>query len=65
MTYNYHQFSAFVVVVVHGPDDITRTTWPEASEAKRHVRKLLEQGVLSTNIRVYRTRLVRPPLPPF
>ena len=63
--YNYHQFSAFVVVVVHGPDDITRTTWPEASEAKRHVKKLLNQGVLATDIRVYRTRLVRPPLPPF
>ena len=63
--YNWHQSSAFVVVVVHGPDDITRTTWPEASEAKRHVKKLLDQGVLATDIRVYRTRLVRPPLPPF
>ena len=65
MMYNYHQFSAFVVVVVHGPDDITRTTWPEPSEAKQHVKKLLERGVLASNIRVYRTRLVRPPLPPF
>ena len=65
MMYNWHQHSAFVVVVVHGPDDITRTTWSEASEAERYVRKLLERGVLTTNIRVYRTRLVRPPLPPF
>lgn len=65
MMYNWHQYAAFVVVVVHGPDDVSRTTWPEASEAKRHVRKLLEQGVVAANIRVYRTRLVRPPLPPF
>jgi hypothetical protein len=50
--HNWHQYSAPVGVVVHGPDDITRTTWPEASEAKRHVKKLLEQGALATDIRV-------------
>ena len=60
---NWHQHSAFVVVVVHGTDDITRTTWPEASEAKRYMKRLLEHGVLASNIRVYRTRLVRPPNP--
>jgi len=63
--YNWHQYSALVVVVVYGPDDITRTTWPEASEAKRHIRRLLDQGVRPPNIRVYRTRLVKPPLPSF
>lgn len=59
---NWHQHSAFVVVVVHGTDDITRTTWPEASEAKRYMKRLLEQGVRPGDIRVYRTRLVRPPI---
>jgi hypothetical protein len=61
----WHQHSAFVVVVVHGTDDISRTTWPEASEAKRYVKTLLEQGVPVASIRVYHTRLVRPLLPSF
>jgi hypothetical protein len=59
---SWYQHSAFVVVVVHGPHDITSTTWPGASEAKRHMERLLEQGVQASNIRIYRTRLVRPPL---
>ena len=63
--WNSYQHSAFVVVVVHGPDDITRTTWPDASEVKRYTRSLLEQGVPTGNIRIYRTRLVRPPVPPY
>lgn len=63
--WNSYQHSAFVVVVVHGPDDITRTTWPDASEVKRYTRSLLEQGVPTGNIRIYRTRLVRPPAPPY
>ena len=58
--YYCHQGSAFVVVVVHGTHDISRTTWPDASEAKRYTRTLLEQGVPTGNIRVYRTRLVSP-----
>ncbi len=61
----WHQHSAFVVVVVYGTDDISRTTWPEASEAKRYVKTLLEQGVPVAGIRVYRTRLVKPPIPSF
>lgn len=60
----WHQCSAFVVVVVHGTHDISRTTWPDASEAKRYAKRLLEQGVLAGNISIYRTRLVRTPLPP-
>jgi hypothetical protein len=63
--HNYSQYWAYVVVVEHGTHDSSRTTWPEASEAKRYVRRLLEHGVLTRNIRVYRTRLVRPPLPSF
>jgi len=63
--HSYHQHLALVVVVIHGPEDITRTTWPEASEARRYMRKLLEQGVLLSNIRVYRTRLVRPSIPSY
>ena len=63
--WNSYQHSAFVVVIVHGPDDITRTTWPDASEVKRYTRSLLEQGVPTGNIRIYRTRLVRPPTPPY
>ena len=62
---NWSQGSAFVVVVTHGPDDISRTTWPSAPEAKRCMSRLLEQGVPLANIRVYRTRLVQPPLPSF
>jgi hypothetical protein len=58
--YKWHQGSAFVVVVVHGTHDISRTTWPDASEAKRYRKRLLEQGVSVGNIRVYRTRLVSP-----
>jgi len=63
--YSYHQHSAFVIVVSHGPEDFTRTTWPEASEARQYIRKLLEQGVPLSNIRVYRTRLVKPPVPSY
>jgi hypothetical protein len=63
--YNWHQESAFVVVVVHGRHDISRTTWPDASEAKRYAESLVEQGVLADNIRIYRARLARPPLPSF
>ena len=62
---NWHQHPAFVVVVVHGTHDISRTTWPDASEAKRYIRTLLEHGVLPRNIRIYRTRLAKPPLPSF
>ncbi|KPJ49639.1 MAG: hypothetical protein AMJ38_03025 [Dehalococcoidia bacterium DG_22] len=62
---NWHQHSAFVVVVVHGTHDISRTTWPDASEAKRYAERLVEQGVLPDNIRIYRTRLAKPPLPSF
>ena len=61
---NYHHW-AFVVVIVHGTHDISRTTWHDAADAKRHVRSLLEQGVRPRDIRVYRTRLARPPLPSF
>ena len=60
---SWNQHSAFVVVVVHGTHNISRTTWPDASEAKRYAKRLLEQGVPAGNIRVYRTRLVRPLLP--
>jgi hypothetical protein len=60
---DWRQDSAFVVVVVHGTHDISRTTWPDASAVKRYTKSLLEQGVPVGNIRVYRTRLVRPPLP--
>jgi hypothetical protein len=63
--YSYHHHSALVVVVSHGPNDMTRTTWPEAAEARRYIRKLLEQGLPPRNIRVYRTRLVRPPVPSY
>jgi hypothetical protein len=62
---NWHQESAFVVVVVHGMRDVSRTTWPDASAAKLYAERLLEQGVLADNIRIYRTRLAKPPLPSF
>lgn len=61
--YDRHHYSALVVVVVHGTHDVSRTTWHDGSLAKRYVRTLLEQGVRPGNIRVYRTRLVRPSLP--
>lgn len=60
---NWHQDWAFVVVVVHGKADVSRTTRPNASEAERYTNRLLEQGVPAANIRVYRTRLVRAILP--
>jgi acetyl esterase/lipase len=60
---NWHQDCAFVVVVVHGKADVSRTTRPNASEAERYTKRLLEQGVPAANIRVYRTRLVRATLP--
>jgi hypothetical protein len=63
--YDWQHYSALVVVVVRGTHDISRTTWHDASLAKRYVRILLEQGVRPGNIRVYRTRLVKPPLPSF
>jgi len=63
--YSRHRYSAFVVVVVHGPHDMTRTTWPEPSEAERYIKRLLQQGVLPSDIRVYRTRLVKPSLSSF
>ena len=62
---NWLQGSAFVVVVVHGLQDISRTTWSSAPEAKQYMNRLLEQGELAANIRVYRTRLVQPPMPSF
>jgi len=60
---NWHQDWAFVVVVVHGEHDISRTTRPNASEAEQYTKSLLEQGVPAANIRVYRTRLVWAALP--
>jgi hypothetical protein len=63
MMNNWHEDWAFVVVVVHGKDDISRTTRPNASEAEQYTKTLLEQGVPAANIRVYRTRLVRATLP--
>jgi hypothetical protein len=63
MTQDWHQDWSFVVVVMNGKDDISRTTRPNASEAERYARSLLEQGVPAANIRIYRTRLVRASLP--
>lgn len=54
---------AFVVVVIYGPDDVRKTTWPSAIEAEQHMTRLLTHGVPQANIRVYRTRLVRASLP--
>lgn len=62
MMNNWHEDWAFVIVVVHGKDDISRTTRPNASEAEQYTKRLLEQGVPVANISVYRTRLVRAPL---
>lgn len=56
------QDSAFVIVVVYGPDDVTKTTWPSTAEAEQHMTRLLRHGVPEANIRVYHTRLVKAPL---
>jgi hypothetical protein len=57
------QDSGFVVIVVYGPDDVSKTTWPSAVVAEQHMTRLLEHGVPEANIRVYHTRLVKAPLP--
>jgi hypothetical protein len=54
--------SAFVVVVVHGTNDVTRTTLPDVAETKRYIDRLRQRGIPAASIRLYRTRLVRPPL---
>jgi len=59
---NWLPDSAFVVVVVHGTHDVTRTTLPDVIEAKRYIERLRQRGIPAVNIRLYRTRLVRPPL---
>ncbi len=59
---NWQPDSAFVVVVVHGTQDISRTTWPNAAEAKHYMRRLRQQGVPAASIRLYRARLVKPTL---
>jgi hypothetical protein len=55
--------SAYVVVVVHGPRDISRTTWPDAAQAKRHIERLRGQGFSADDIRLYHARVVTPPSP--
>ena len=60
--YNWLPDSAFVVVVVHGTNDVTRTTLPDLIETKRYIERLRRQGIPAASIRLYRTRLVRPPL---
>jgi len=60
--YNWLPDSAFVVVVVHGVHDVTRTTLPDLIETKQYIERLRQQGIPPDSIRLYRTRLVRPPL---
>lgn len=60
--YNWLPDSAYVVVVVHGTNDVTRTTLPDLIEVKRHIERLRQQGIPAASIRLYRTRLVRPHL---
>lgn len=58
---NWQTDFAYVVVVIHGTKDISRTTWISAVEAKRHMTQLRQQGFSQADVRLYRTRLVRPP----
>jgi hypothetical protein len=62
MTDSWLPDSAFVVVVVHGTHDVTRTTLPDVTEIKRYIEKLRQRGIPAASIRLYRTRMVRPPL---
>jgi len=50
---------AFVVVAVFGPNDISESTWSTEDEARRQRERLIKLGVRASNIRVYRTRLVK------
>jgi acetyl esterase/lipase len=59
---NWLPDSAFVVVVVHGTHDVTRTTLPDLVETKRYIERLRQQGIPAASIRLYHTRLVVPPL---
>jgi acetyl esterase/lipase len=59
---NWLPDSAFVVVVVHGTNDVTRATLPDLAETKRYIERLRQRGVPAASIRLYRTRMVRPPL---
>ncbi|MGQ9573654.1 MAG: hypothetical protein ACUVV3_10830 [Dehalococcoidia bacterium] len=58
------QHLAFVVVVVNGTHDLTRTICPDAAAVERYTRALLAQGIRPANIRIYRTRLLKPHSPP-
>jgi acetyl esterase/lipase len=59
---NWLPDSAFVVVVVHGTHDVTRTTLPDFAETRRYIEKLRQRGIPAASIRLYRTRMVRPRL---
>jgi acetyl esterase/lipase len=62
---NWLPDSAFVVVVVHGMHDVTRTTLPDVAQAKRYIERLRQRGIPAARICLYRTRLIRPPLRAF
>ncbi len=57
---NWQPDLAFVVAVVRGPRDISRTTWGDVAEAKRYVKTLRRQGIPAANICLYHKRLVWP-----
>jgi hypothetical protein len=60
---NLQPDSAFVVVVMRGTGEISRTTWPTAADAERYMTTVRDQGVPAANVRIYRTRLARPSSP--
>lgn len=55
---------AFVVVVIHGKRDVSRTTWVTAAEAERYMERLRKEGIPAEEMRLYRVRLARSPTPP-
>lgn len=53
--------SAYIVVVAHGLQDLSRTAWPSAAEAERYIERLRREGVPTTRLRLYRRQVVEPP----
>lgn len=49
----------FVVVVMHGAQDICRTTFRTADEALRFMKNVRQQRLSKLNMTMYRTRLAR------
>lgn len=52
---------AFVVVVMHGAQDISRTTFRSLDAALRYMKNLREQKASNLSMTLYRTRVARLP----